>query len=66
MSQDIVIIRDGNDYRLMHGHLRLANVLRALGEVDVEIKGEGTIKIMKSREGYMVGKDGYHLPLYGN
>lgn len=64
MNHDIVIVRDGNDYRLMHGYLRLANLLRTDHQVEVGIPGEGTIRIMKSRIGYIVGKDGYHLPLF--
>jgi len=64
MNPDIVIVRDGNGYRLLHGHLRLANVLRTAGEIDVEIRGEGKVKVVKTHDGYAVGKDGQRLPLY--
>ncbi len=66
MNPDIVIVRDGDGYRLLHGHLRLANVLRAADEIAVEVHGEGEIKVMKTRTGYFIGKDGQSLPLHKN
>ena len=63
-SPDIVIVRDGDCYRLLHGHLRLVNVLRASDEIDVDVRGEGKVKIMKTADGYVVGKDARWLPLY--
>ena len=64
VNPDIVIVRDGDGYRLLHGHLRLANVLRAAGEIEVEVRGEGTVTVTKTRHGYMVGSDTRRLPLY--
>ena len=66
MSPDIVIVREGDGYRLLHGHLRLANVMRTSDEVEVEVCGEGKVRIVKTRGGYVVGKDGQRLPLYPN
>jgi hypothetical protein len=66
MSPNIVIIRDGNGYRLMHGHLRLANMLHATNEILLDIKGEGQIRVMKTRDGYQIGKDGQRLTLKRN
>lgn len=63
-SPDILIVRDGDAYRLLHGHLRLANMLRSLNEVDVEVRGEGRVRIMKKVGGYLAEKDGQRLPLY--
>jgi hypothetical protein len=65
-STDIVIIRDGDAYRLLHGHLRLANVLRTSEEIDIDVRGEGRVRIMKTVGGYLVGKDGQRLPLRRN
>jgi hypothetical protein len=65
-SIDIVIIRDGDGYRLLHGHLRLANVLRMAAEIDIDVRGEGRVRIMKTVGGYLVGKDGQRLPLRRN
>lgn len=66
MIPDILIVRDGDGYRLLHGHLRLANVLSSAGEVAVEVHGEGKVRIVKTRSGYVVGKDGQRLPLHSN
>lgn len=63
MSPEIVIIRDGEAYRVLHGHLRLATVLSLRSEVYVDVKDEGKIRIVKTRNGYFAGKDGQRLPL---
>ena len=62
-STDILIVRDGDAYRLLHGHLRLANVMRLANAIEVDVRGEGRVHIMKTRDGYIVGKDGQCLPL---
>ncbi|HYC41714.1 MAG TPA: hypothetical protein VEB70_01865 [Noviherbaspirillum sp.] len=64
VNPDIVIVRDGDAYRLLHGHLRLANVLRAADEVEVEVQGEGPVKVRKTSNGYVIGPDGRPVPLY--
>jgi hypothetical protein len=66
MSPDIVIVRDGDGYRLLHGHLRLANVMRTSDEIAIEVRGEGKVWIVKTHKGYVVGKDGQRLLLYPN
>lgn len=63
-SSDIVITREGDCYRLLHGHLRLANILLRAEEVAVAVQGEGLVKITKTRKGYVVGCGGQRLPLY--
>lgn len=63
MIPDIVIIRDGDHYSLVHGHLRLSNELGSHDEVKVDVAGEGTVKVMKTRHGYIVGRGGQQLPL---
>jgi len=64
MSHDIVIVREDDGYRLLHGHLRLANELGQRDEVDVDVPGEGKIRIVRARSGYLVHCDGKRLPLY--
>jgi hypothetical protein len=64
VNPDIVIVRDGAAYRLLHGHLRLANVLRAADEIEVEVQGEGPVKVSKAANGYVIGPDGRRFPLY--
>jgi hypothetical protein len=64
VNPDIVIVRDGDGYRLLHGHLRLANILRASEEIQVDVRGEGTVKVAKTRNGYVVDSGTRRLPLY--
>lgn len=66
MNPDILIIRDACGYRLLHGHLRLANELRISEEIAVEVAGEGKVRILKTRGGYLVSKDDMRLPLLRN
>jgi bifunctional DNA-binding transcriptional regulator/antitoxin component of YhaV-PrlF toxin-antitoxin module len=67
MNPDIVIVREGDGYRLLHGHLRLATELGRTGEVDVEVRGEGRITIVRVQDELQVrreGQEGRQLPLY--
>jgi hypothetical protein len=64
MPHDIVIIKDSSGYRLLHGHLRLTNILRHSQEVIVEVKGEGRVSIRKTGNEYLVGKDCGQAPLH--
>ncbi len=62
MNADIVVIREGGIYRLLHGHLHLANTLGQRGEAVVEVRGEGPVKVVRTANGYFAGKDGQRLP----
>ncbi|HZW14013.1 MAG TPA: hypothetical protein VFF81_12590 [Noviherbaspirillum sp.] len=64
ISPDILIVREGNCYRLLHGHLRLANILLQSEEVAVAVQEEGLVTITKTRNGYMAGNETQRLPLY--
>jgi hypothetical protein len=66
MSPDILIVRDGDGYRLLHGHLHLASTLSMFNEVSLDVKGEGKVKIIKTRNGYFVGDSGQRLPILQN
>lgn len=66
MSPDILIVREGDAYRLLHGHLRLAGVLLRSAEADIEVRGEGVVKILKTRSGYVVRHGRQRLPLHQN
>ena len=63
MQQDIVIVREGEAYRLLHGHLRLANVLNANGEAWVEVAGGNRVRIIQALHGYLVASGEQQLPL---
>lgn len=63
MEQDIVIIRDGDTYRLLHGHLRLANILRGAGEAWVTVPESDRVRITQGRQGYRVASGTQQFPL---
>jgi len=66
MSNDILIVREGDGYRLLHGHLRLTSALTLSDEVAVNVKGEGDVTIVRTLNGYSVGRRGGAMPLYLN
>ncbi|CAN5123715.1 hypothetical protein BH11PSE11_BH11PSE11_24280 [soil metagenome] len=57
MDPDIWIVRDGDVYRLLHGHLHLASRLSMQAEVMVNIPHEGSVRIIKSASGLVVEQD---------
>lgn len=61
---DIVIVRDGEGYRLLHGHLRLANVLREAEHAVVRIPGEGERRVRRERNRYTVCVEDFCYPLH--
>jgi hypothetical protein len=60
---DIVIVREGETYRLVHGHLRLFSLLNTTEEVRIHVRGEGELRIHRSKNDYRVRKNGQQLPL---
>jgi hypothetical protein len=66
MSPDILIVREGDGYRILHGHLHLASELSQANEVVVDAKDEGKVRVIKTRNGYLVGQDGQRWPLLRN
>jgi hypothetical protein len=66
MTPDILIIRDADGYRLLHGHLRLADALRKCREVAVETKEDGIVTILKTAAGLFVSRGDQCWPLLRN
>lgn len=64
MDQDIVIVRDGEHFRVLHGHLHLIAEMDMAGEVVVEVRDEGVVKIVKSRGAFLVNKGNTQFPLH--
>ena len=54
MSPDILIVRENDGYRVLHGHLHLVNALSMSDEVTVDASGEGKVKVVKTSNGYLV------------
>lgn len=63
MKSGIIIVRDGTNYRLLYGHLRLAGALSGAGEICIDVKGEGKVKIQKTPEGIFVKRKNEKLPV---
>ena len=63
MSDDILIVRDGDVYRVLFGHLRLSNMLSDAHETFVNVRGEGLAKVIKTNKGLQVARDSLQLPL---
>lgn len=66
VDREIVIARDGDRYRLLHGQLRLATRLGAGKEICVDSRDEGIVKIVKARGRLLVESGNRLLPLYRN
>jgi hypothetical protein len=67
MSSDILLVRDGEGFRLLHGYLRMVAVLSMDNQVVAHVKGEkGRATIHRTPHGLRVAKDSLHLPLYLN
>jgi hypothetical protein len=63
MNPEILLVRHGHGYRVLHGHLRLMSVMSRSDEVIVDASGEGKVKLVKTADGILVGDDNRRLPL---
>jgi hypothetical protein len=63
MLTDIWVVRNGSDYLLLHGHLRLATTLVGEGVAYVEVKHEGLVKITRGPGCFQVDSGHGLLPL---
>ena len=63
MNPDILLVRDCDGYRVLHGHLRLASTMRLSNEALVDASGEGKVKVIKTPHGIVVGEENRRLPL---
>jgi hypothetical protein len=66
MAPDILLVREGGGYRILHGHLRLANALNTCDEILVETKGQGKIKVIKTASGLIAGQNNLYFPILKN
>jgi hypothetical protein len=63
MTPDILIIRETAGYRLLHGHLHLANALRKNRAIVVDTKEDGIVTILKTAAGLIVSQGDQCWPL---
>jgi len=65
MSSDILLIRDGDGFRILHGYLHLIAVLSMDDQVVANVKGEkGPAMIQRTPNGLRVAMDSLQLPLF--
>lgn len=62
MNPDIVLIREESAYRLVFGHLRVVGALSTANETHIDVKGEGTVKVVKTPAGLFVEHKNTKLP----
>jgi hypothetical protein len=64
MDSDIILIREEKNYRILYGCLRLVGDLSNADEVCIDVKGEGKVKVFKTREGLFVKRKNRRLPVF--
>ncbi len=62
MKSSIILVRENESYRVLFGHLHLAGAFCSTREVCIEVKGEGTVKILKTGAGMFVKRKNRRLP----
>jgi hypothetical protein len=63
MTPDILLVRDEDGYRILHGRLHLVIVMSTSDEVVVDASGEGKVKIIKTPNGPLIENEYMRLPL---
>ncbi len=67
MQPEILLVRHGEGYRILHGHLHLMNALTESGEAMADASGEGKVKLFKTPAGVVIGDETkQRLPLLFN
>lgn len=62
-THDIVMVRDGDHIRLLFGHLRFSNLMNSTQELFIDVQGEGTMRIQRTRQGFFALKDNLVIPI---
>jgi hypothetical protein len=54
MNPEVLIVREIDGYRILHGHLHLASLLSMSDEAEVEAVSEGKMKVVRTSNGIWV------------
>ena len=63
MSPEILLVRNDDGYRDLHGHLHLATIMSKSNEAIVDASGEGKVRVIKTPEGTLIENEHRRLPL---
>ncbi|CAN5182053.1 hypothetical protein BH11PSE11_BH11PSE11_19230 [soil metagenome] len=63
MHPEVLIVREDQGYRVLHGHLHLASLLAQSEEAEVLAVSEGKKKVVKTRSGILVDDVTQPIPL---
>jgi hypothetical protein len=63
MDNEILIVREDEGYRVLHGHLRMTALLFEVNEILVKVYGEGKAKVIRTADGFIVHDGEIQLPL---
>ena len=63
MNPEILLVRNDNGYRILHGHLHLATVMSTSNETIVDASGEGKVRVIKTPEGTLIENGQRRMPL---
>lgn len=65
MNPEILVVRQDDSYRVLHGHLHLASVMSRTDEMIVDASGEGIVKVIKTAEGIFISDKNRRFPILG-
>ena len=63
VENEILIVRQDEGYRVLHGHLQLIAFLSDADEICVRVMGEGNAKVTRAGKEFMVSSGDRNLPL---
>jgi len=66
MQPEILLVRHDDGYHILHGHLRLINVMSQSDETYADASGEGKVRIIKTPTGMLIDNERRRLPLIIN